>query len=1078
MKIEGKRYCTLVLVLVSPIIDPLAEPLLSRKVQASIPEFVVPVRWCGVGDAPTMVEPDLSRSLRARNGEFDDGANLDDELGFDRRQTPVKTTDEVLRYRSGNPAVFRSFSHKGRNIVFRASIPSLAYEEGRFARSFPILHRGMWDRRSGEAFGEQMRDDCQDAWQRGDLLYYDADKSGFVNEGDFLLRYDKKDGVAAHQVRGQVDCSQPFGAPLIRLTRSRSRPEIRYGFADEDGSGSYDEWEPIYRFKEDLSSPSGLRRREVREQDLLLFPVGDPGPVLLRERLPDSAEAKIQSDHIRRRTRLIPFDESSQIKFVDRFLEPPGEFSIGFGALDFSGIYAVSMSDFELAESKGAVCRGLYTFDPSRTYVKRPSSGQFLGGGLAINPDFGLRVQPFAEFSEERKICPAQSIVVDDHAWIVRNERYEQFEGALVAHELAHALGLPHGDGLDNDHFDSGGLLSIDDGLEDYCNDTILGEDGRPKCVTSLEDPDGGHTGSVPRVGSFNRTDCFVFNRDVEEKKSYANSMQYCWNFRQNEYLEKERLEEDRGFQGDLRFNPVQFGAMGSYLALCGFGSAASMNLDKSLVDPARRSRSVHRRDRRGDTQSSKREWLDIGEYGYDYAVEKGSDQAMITFGVTLDQLRGRFEDDFKVYFGINADGKFSTGGAFDPIERTPLLSGEHRGHEFFVRATVSRDSRVDLSFLISNGKKFNPLRLPEVRARLRPVIIPSGMSDLPEEQRFKGHRLEISFPPGTFPLPFEPGATLEVIATDANGGIVDGATSRGVRSSLRPTFPDGQRVSTYPTCRIESRSEEVLQTLSRKARFVLRASGLTPGKKVMVEVNGSRVEGQRFGVVAGDGRVELKLRGGDVPVRAQDGAVSAVFSVSAGASTAICGLSFQEAFVGDEPPCRSIELPDAGSTGGYFPCGYSRACEWGEFRYFPAHAALCPDGSAPVKLPGSTDALDPESEMLRGQCLLPVDREGRPNCLNDVFNLPDWSSTTTPSLGFAYNFFLRTESGSLCNPQELESKGLELNLDPKLRELCLSDDDLDGVPNMLDPCPEDPGYYLEEWSDAGFEPINSCPSP
>lgn len=545
----------------------LAVPL---RVAASVPEYVIPVRWCGVLEAPTMMDPDLSRPLRFRRASGGDPSSASGDpgvgdLGWQDSRGPVLSPDAVMKHRSGNPDIYEAFTNDGRVIAFQASIPSLHLERGRFAQSFPLISRANWNVHSGWEFGKAMKRECARAWQIGDELYYDADNNGVVGEGDYSLRPGRRllDGPKLLKPRrgdkGEL-CLADVGASLEPLRPSQVSPGVMYGFIDENGDGEYSKWEPIYRYFDGSGSSDRLHR--IDEGDILLFPVAGSGPVMPNDVIPGLDARNYMREHLG--MSVLPLPEDSPIKFVDKFRSPPGEFSIGFGALKFNGIYAISTTDMESTPTRGAKCTEFGVGPVFQDYVGSPSIGQwFPSSGSARN--FGERID-FDAFTEPDYRCPTQTIVVDDHAWMMENPQFEKLEGASIAHELAHALGIPHGDGFDNE-VPRNGL--IDDDQEDQCTTQSPEPPRRRKCETSNQLAGG--SWSVP-ASNFDRLTCSVIYRDDGPAFGEANLMQDCWELGQGPDRKKYLRGPFFNHMATLSFSDLQFLAMAKHAERCGFG--------------------------------------------------------------------------------------------------------------------------------------------------------------------------------------------------------------------------------------------------------------------------------------------------------------------------------------------------------------------------------------------------------------------------------------------------------------------------------------------------------------------------
>lgn len=167
------------------------------------PFLEIPIRWCGVEGAPSMVDP---------------GA-----LG-------EASTDDVLWRRHERPS--DRIYIPDANITFR-SAATAAIKNG--PQSFPIIRDPSGS--GGSLIGSGENTDavilCRRAWMMGDPLYLDQNGNGVVDAGtDTLL----STGAA---IAGVVDIGHG-GAPLVA-------PPADLGFVDADAGGDFDLGERIYR---------------------------------------------------------------------------------------------------------------------------------------------------------------------------------------------------------------------------------------------------------------------------------------------------------------------------------------------------------------------------------------------------------------------------------------------------------------------------------------------------------------------------------------------------------------------------------------------------------------------------------------------------------------------------------------------------------------------------------------------------------------------------------------------------------------------------------------------------------------
>lgn len=1042
----------------------LATAIWASPAAATVPEFVVPVRWCGVREAPTMTDPDLSRAASERKQDAQAASN---HAGDGR----VLDTTSVLKYRSGNPGIYDSYTRGNTAIAFRASIPHFTQERGRMSRSFPIIYTSNWDEKSGEDFGLWSTRECRQAWQRGDALYYDHDNKGFVNEGDIKLQYQGK-GFPLQKVGDPSSCVPNVGARLKRLVPSVAQPGVRYGFVDLNRNRRYDQWEPIYRYEQAQNEVGGAPR-QVREKDILLFPVAHPGPGLPRDFEAKSEEYSYDPRHMfdekGEALYLVPFEsvaedsEAAKIKYVDLFLEPRDEFSIGFGQIGFSGTYAVSTSDYESIPSDGAQCRADGQ-EPRGTHQRRPAIGQAFYSRKITNT-FGseLDVDIDLKVDKATAACAPHSIVVDDHAWIVESEALERFESALVGHEMAHSLGIPHGDGLNNDS--EGG---VDDADEDFCSNVAQSPQDKAPCITSLDDEISVHDGEIPK-GPFKRVTCFVSKPEGAGPSEFSsNLMQYCWNFTQDEKYKKTRDGKDENFQGHLSFHAKQFDAMTRYISMCGFGvDYGYANQPQALSDAltADDSRAVYRMDDWGDHWPGLK-WLDIGEFGYDLVQEPGAKGQTVKFGVTFDQNRSKENEAFAVLFGVNADGKKSTGAPFAEVKMEPRASQDFEGADLFILVEVNPERALAVKFWQRFGAGFEQIGLKGVEGKFEPVEVPSGIQHGPDGASISGHQLELVFRDGLLPVPLENAVSLGVFALSKEGQVGDVALSRGMRHVRPPQVLSPNKEAVDPSCRVESVQGNPLEQMPRAGRLVVRAEGLSPNLPLEVRANGRLVNDLQDVRSDKGGFATFTLRGEEIPLEfGGKSNMPVVLAVGAGGATAICGFQFFEK-VTDLENFECLDGPEFASVdkvplNGYGDCYYDYACEPGRFEYAVPAGDRCPDGSPPRIVNGET--FFNGNPVLEPACLVPVNAFGMPNCFNSVFNLPPGANPEVPGMGLAYNFTVWSSEGEACVAYPMSDYGLDINLDEEVRELCLSDKDGDGIPLVHDQCPDDYGYnYLD----------------
>lgn len=1059
----------------------------SSAAAASVPRYVVPVRWCGVRDAPTIVDPDLSRPLWMRVPSEDDSGSNESEPR-DAVLNPV----EVMKFRSGNSQIHEAFTHDGETIVFQASIPSLEFERGRFAQSFPVIYSANWNVHSGMEYGKSMKRECIRAWNSGDELYYDENGDGVVNKGDYRLGLLKALGSAPKPLKPRrgdqgLICTANIGAPLERLRDSRAQPGVKYGYVDENDDGSYSKWEPIYRYN-DNGGP-GNAPHAVNASDILLFPVTSPGAVLPRDTVPGSDNERFQAEHIADGAVLLPLPEDGPVKFVDKFLWPPGEFSIGYGSVYFNGIYSVLMPDFEAIATEGEACLEFGSDPGSRQeYVSFPKQGQWIDSGKRNSKYFGDHID-FSMFDEEDYKCPSQTLLIDDHAWMMEDRTLENFEPVLLAHELAHALGIPHGDGFDNDgEAQNSGINNqlVDDEKEDLCSSNPSLGSGRVKCLPSGYFRAGGGVGGdepddLPEQ-RFDREECIVTPFIDGPVHGEANLMQSCWNIQQDRKFNKFVDESDKKHKAQLSFEDNQFNAMAQHALRCGFGVSRFAGADDSQARASTLAQaaaySVERFDAWGDAEEEL-EHLDIGEFGYEVRPAGPNRADTVKFGVSFDRNLVGESGGLRLLLGIDTDGKRRTGGSFtlEKGDREGLIPG-FEGADFFFELTIFGPSEQDFALWRVRGGSRERVRLNRdfIASSFQPIVIPAGANEDGSGERVIGHRVEIEFSEGTFPAKLDPAASLAVFTLGSDGTIADVAVSRGIRRFGAPKIAPNRRAEpVLPTCTIQSKGGFSVEKMPRSGNVVVSAKGLSPGFDLELDINGRRIREISGVKTSAKGTVTFELSGDQIPLSvADDSGRPVVLSVGAGASTAICGFQFYRNVFDIVPDCNT----NGGGAfyNGWTNCPHYDVCETGRFEFFPTDQSVCPDGS-PAQ-PGNKRALGPhaDADVVWSGCLLPVNSLGEPNCYNLAFNMPPGARFDAPGLGLAYNFSLWSSQGKLCNPYAFESIGVDLHSNEELTEVCFSDEDQDGVPRIIDDCPNDYGInYTENVGDSWTDVIQ-CP--
>lgn len=1051
------------------------------QAQAAVPKYVVPIRWCVLKGAPLETDPDLARPQSETNPGFledtEDLAAENESRAMDARISP----DAALRYRSGNQYVIDSYTRSdGASIAFQSTTPNSKLTEGRLANSSPILYSSNWNWASGKLFGVKMADECQKAWQGGDAIYMDMDNSNCVSVGDLRLEPGlDSSGVA---LRVEDSCEPNFGAPLERFWDSQKMPGVKYGYVDLNGSKAHEEGEPVYRYKLETEEPADPNdpicstQRCVTREDVLLYPTADPGPVLPRDVVPDSVTDKYLQEYVDKKRVIVPLDESDKIKYVDLITIPGGEFSIGYGTLEATGIYAVSMDDYEMFESGGAQCSESGAPPKAVTHQASPVHGQVFGDYSQVF-DFGLRMLEEADFEilRKEKTCVPQHLVVDDPHWMYSSGQYADFESILVAHELGHALGLPHGDGLDNS-----GNGSIDDLSEDGCFLPDQTPPGFKVCAPTSGEPRGDGGARVKR------TTCFVEPPIDRESKDQANMMQYCWNFSQDASLRKTRDGGDRNFRGKLVFSDLQYEAMQKYADACGFkveiGDPESADFAGASGLASNRSRRVSRVDGSRDTLVEESEWLDIGRYGYRLTDrDEDSGQALelrVTFPENLDGAKEAFE----LWFGVGAGPKLleipkrDDGEPVAPVVRTNENSLElFEGSSVFVRAQIDTRGSVKLEFRRSFDGALVTTELEGVQGFFEAVEIPNGFAPPNYEGSLVySHSFRLVFPEGSLPEELGKSTSLLIAAINQQGRVADFAYSSGLVHipPQPPGSPGVGVIPTNPTCVVTNLDGSGLEQMPREGRLKIEARGLTPNRPVLLDVNGVRVQdvepfkkdpAAKLGDAVktnDEGTVVLLVDGDQVPFDAnRESGAPAIISVGAGASTAICGFEFFDS-AGQLTWNCDYEAESGGAPGGEegnpFYCEYDDLCELGNFGYVKPSGSTCPDGSL-------AEAAQRDEPIISGRqgeplCLVPLSSSGQPNCINVALNMPPGADWSVRGLGLAYNFMLWKEDGRPCTNRSLAKFGLDLNSD-LVRGRCLVDSDSDGIPDPIDWCPTADGF-------------------
>lgn len=1051
--------------------------LATQPAQAAARKYVIPVRWCGVQEATSMIDPGLASPPDSKDKELLQRALSESKPVVPTSETKGLSAVGVLKARSGSAGMIQAFTRGDVSFVFHATPPDESVGLGRMANDFPIIYSAGWDASSGSVFGRVMKHECEQAWQEGDLLYFDnGDRK--VGKDDFLLPA----GLSGKEKQPYVlvednECALNFGAPLSRLVPSRAMPGFRYGYVDLDGDAlGYELGDPIFRYEH----PDVNQARKVRRGDVLLYPVRNPGPTLPRD-VPTDAEGLVPKPPYWDKP-LIPFDGSERIGYVDRFRSPVDEFSVGYASMEFSGIYAISMPDYETFASGAQKCTSKVS-TTAKPFQNLPVSGRWLRQDTVF-PQFGDRLatredlwgkEP-VEGDEGRSSCPPQTVVLDDQAWMYKNGTYANFETPLVAHEFSHALGLPHGDGVDNNANEA-----IDDSLEEEC--TVDGVYVPPdKVLCELPNvPDKGL-----KDGTFDRTTCVGGTESGSDSSYKGNYMQYCWNFIQTEKLEKVLDTNSINYSGPLDFSEAQFEAMENYAEYCNFRMQDSAS-KSSLLAQARdfdenENRRVYRLDTWDDQVSDDFRWLDIGKYGYTLTPGSEPGEQKVALGVFFDQNQRENVPPFDLWFGVDVDARSDTGAPGDREQLSGLprdlpagLEVFFKGSEVALRARVAASSEVSVEVYTFEDGEWTGRASEGAVGEFQPIVSDAESSDPDQPREVVGsHRFDLRFPERVFPRQLKEAVSLAVAAS-SGGTLVDLAASRGIRH-LRHQAPGVGVIgapSLYPTCVVTSLDGEPIEKLPRSGSFKIKARGLIAKRPVTLDINGLSIRDLRDSdpaLVTGSssplltdksGKVTLVVQGDQIPFDANRKAGRpTVIAVGAGASTAICGFQFYDDVKDLEWNCELepefIVASDESHELNPYACPYYDVCVPGEFEYFAAIGKYCPDGSL-AEYPHQYGLVN-EQASLDALCLLPVDQERKPNCYNTVFNMPPGADWSVPGLGLAYNATLWREDGSPCTNRSLARLGLNFN-SKGVHEECARDTDGDGIPNLTDLCPENNGF-------------------
>lgn len=943
----------------------------------------MPVRWCGMARANSVKNPGI--------------------LGLD-------SADELLNWRS-EQAAKRFLNGTDWQINLRSALPT--YAEYRNADTFPLLYL---DSRACEARikadGEPFNLDrleecdrvvlsikrwtlereCRDAWEQGDALFFDVDNDRQLSERDVALSRSESDLQKCRESILHDECKKTYMAsseyqkiPLVSLFEKERGV---YGYLDclgsENSLGKYDPGEPIYRDQDG----DGV----ISAGDILISPVPASGAKSQANRYTDKPQTDCERDLRKnaadaKRTfvpRLNFLDEDrdddpfERVRFLDRIPLPHRTFSIGFAQRHFWGVYAISTQD---VESNGG------STDTLGFMLQR-------GGDKVTN-------------------CRPGTVLLDDPTLFL--PEFPDVEKWVVAHEFAHAIGLPHGDGIDqNDD------KTIDDADE---------ENGCRVC-----DPPSSEDNCI----WVNDPDCGVELTKCERE----NVMQYCWKTdTEGEKPSYTWVGRPVAEEGEVVIGPLQADRMFARVACC--RGPFETGADKECLEQQER---FEFSDHPGELEEE-RWWRDIQEAGFSQGnrriaaawselEEPSGPVAKTEFFTTFRRPPGNKNPGIELLIALDSDVRDDTGIPLSQLGGA-WSKDLFRNVDLVIRATFEKEGAGTLRVqrFGEAGEEPVELEIPGATALLTPLRHDPRFSDgaTYEDPPF-GDMVEIVFEQGTFPFHLSDRTSMVV----SSRGLEDEEWSD--RLEAEAARDTEALKDEFPPCRFLSLEDpsgtggQVLEALPRGTSVLVEAEGLLPHKLVDVEINGgSPIPGKRTNSL---GLARFMIEVDHVRAMGNGRGDRVQIEVSTGGYIAIC-----EAPVIDKEP---ITTPQ--SCGLDWSCAQPGRCKKGNFKYVPSCSDKpCIDGSP----------------KFNGACPVPLAGDGTANCINSADNV--YRLAAPGVTGLVYNRDPRHADGSMCCPYFHNVPGPPLCSSKYLQELCLADQDVDGIPDVHDPCPSDVGITCGE---------------